>query len=300
MSIAGRSAYRGRFAPSPTGLLHFGSLVAALGSWLRAQAEGGVWLIRIEDLDIPREVPGASQAIIETLAAFGMTSDEPIVYQRERGDRYGKALQQLIDAGAAFACRCSRSDVGAEGIHRGCVAGARADRDPAWRLRVPTVDVGFVDVLQGPQTQRLDTAVGDFVLRRADGTYAYQLAVVVDDAEQGVTEVVRGADLLDSTPRQIHLQRLLGLRAPGYLHLPLAVGADGSKLSKQTGSLPIDPADPIPALRAALSFLGYPEAPFADLRTPESVLALACAGFDVGNLPRRLQAVAPSAEANER
>ena len=216
--------YRGRFAPSPTGRLHFGSLVAALGSWLLARHHHGQWLVRVEDLDPPREVAGAARAQLATLAAFGMTSDLPVVWQSGRHDRYASALERLLAAGTAFECRCSRSELAsAGGIHRRCVARDPA-RSPAIRLRVTDGStVAFIDGLQGRIAQAVDRDVGDVVLRRADGFWAYQLAVVVDDAEQGITDVVRGADLLDSTPRQILLQRALGLPTPRYLHLPLIV-----------------------------------------------------------------------------
>jgi glutamyl-Q tRNA(Asp) synthetase len=249
-------SYRGRFAPSPTGALHFGSLVAALASWLRARQAGGTWLVRIEDLDPPREVPGAALAQLYTLQAFGMESDEPPWWQSRRGEVYERELQRLRALDLAFECRCSRSDLAAqEGIHRFCVA-APATRPAAVRARVPDLEVGFVDAVQGPYAQNLAREVGDFVLRRVEGFAAYQLAVVVDDAAQGITEVVRGCDLLDSTPRQRWLQRVLGYREPDYLHVPLALDADGRKLSKAMAALPVDEADPLPALRAAWRFLG--------------------------------------------
>ena len=248
--------YRGRFAPSPTGPLHFGSLVAAVGSWLRARAQGGAWVVRMEDIDPPREVPGAAADILATLAAFGMESDEPVLYQSRREGAYRSAFERL--RGEVFPCWCSRADLDAHGgLHRGtCVAPAAPDRNPAWRLRVPDVTVAFDDVALGAQRQNLREQAGDFVVLRADGWFAYQLAVVVDDAYQGITEVVRGADLLDSTPRQIHLQRLLGLPTPAYLHLPLVIDSEGRKLSKQDRARPVDRGDPVPALRAALAFLG--------------------------------------------
>jgi glutamyl-Q tRNA(Asp) synthetase len=289
----GDSGYRGRFAPSPTGDLHFGSLVAALGSWLRARAEGGTWLIRIEDLDPPREVPGAAPRLIEALGRFGMHSDEPIEYQSERSARYADALAQLRGIDAVFACRCSRAALGPGAIHRHCVPGSDAQRTPAWRVRVADGEIAFDDLLQGPQRQDLGREVGDFIVWRVEGWAAYQLAVVVDDAAQGITEVVRGADLLDSTARQIQLQRLLGLPTPRYLHLPVAVDADGSKLSKSAGALQVDPADPMPPLRAALAFLGWDPGLFAGLSSPQAVLALACAEFSLDRLPRALALPAP-------
>src|SRR4249919_1278483 len=279
--------YRGRFAPSPTGPLHFGSLVAALGSWLLARHAGGEWLVRIEDLDPPREVAGASERQLRTLEAFGLASDDPVLRQSDRGDLYQQALDRLLSNGDAFVCHCSRSDLAAEaGVHRRCVPGAQRS-DPAIRFRVPAdTVVQFRDALQGPVEQRVDLAVGDFVLRRTDGLWAYQLAVVVDDAAQGITDVVRGADLLDSTPRQVLLQRALGLPTPRYAHLPLVLDADGRKLSKSLAAVPVDAADPLPALRAAWQALGQYEAAMADVATPDALLARALRHFD----PRRIPA----------
>jgi glutamyl-Q tRNA(Asp) synthetase len=275
-------SYRGRFAPSPTGALHFGSLVAALASWLRARQAGGTWLVRIEDLDPPREVPGAALAQLYTLQAFGMESDEPPWWQSRRGEVYERELQRLRALDLAFECRCSRSDLAAqEGIHRFCVA-APATRPAAVRARVPDLEVGFVDAVQGPYAQNLAREVGDFVLRRVEGFAAYQLAVVVDDAAQGITEVVRGCDLLDSTPRQRWLQQVLGYAETGYLHVPLAVDAEGRKLSKSLAAVPVDDADPLPALRAAWRFLG--QAPLA-ARTRDEFLRAAPAAFELAAVP---------------
>ena len=253
------TGYRGRFAPSPTGPLHFGSLLAAFGSWLLARHAGGQWLVRIEDLDPPREVAGAAQAQLDTLAAFGLEPDLPVAWQSERHALYRAALDRLLAGGQAFACSCSRSELAAQGgIHRHCVATA-ARPHPAFRLRVADGSVvAFDDALQGPVRQDVASEVGDFVLLRADGCWAYQLAVVVDDAEQGITDVVRGADLLDSTPRQILLQRALGLPTPLYRHTPLVLGDNGEKLSKQNGAQALDLSDPLAALNAAARVLGLP------------------------------------------
>ena len=281
---------RGRFAPSPTGDLHFGSLVAALGSWLMARHAGGDWLVRMEDLDPPREVPGAAARQLHALASFGLLPDETVAWQSQREHAYAPALARLLDAGLAFECRCSRSDLAAtDGIHRACVAG-RSGGPAAVRLRVPDETITFDDRVQGPQAQALAAAVGDFVLRRADGPWAYQLAVVVDDAAQGITEVVRGADLLDSTPRQIFLQRLLGLPTPAYAHLPLAVDAQGRKLGKSVDALPVDPGAPLPALSAAWRFLGQAGQPFAGTGRVAAALDRALTQFDPGRIPRVLHA----------
>ncbi len=275
--------YRGRFAPSPTGALHFGSLVAAVASWIRARDQDGAWIVRIEDLDPPREVPGAAAHILATLAAFGMESDEPVLYQSTRETAYRAAFENLRENAEVFPCWCSRANLeGSGSIHRGaCVVAADPARIPAWRLRAPDAIVEFDDSSFGWQTQNLREAAGDFVIRRADGGYAYQLAVVVDDAAQGISEIVRGADLLDATARQIHLQHLLGLATPRYLHLPLAVDADGRKLSKQDRARPVDRADPLPALRAALAFLGQ-RVPSA--ATPAMLLTRAADDFDLAAL----------------
>ena len=279
--------YRGRFAPSPTGALHFGSLVAAFGSWLAACNAGGQWLVRVEDLDPPREVPGAAEGQLQALAGFGFVSDGPVLRQSERGDAYRAALDQLLAEGLAFECHCSRSEVASEGgIHRRCIAGAHRP-DPAVRLRVADgCEIAFEDAVHGRIVQRVDREVGDFVLRRADGLWAYQLAVVVDDAAQGMTDIVRGADLLDSTPRQILLQRALGLPLPNYLHLPLVVDGEGRKLSKSLAALPVDPTDPVPALRSAWTLLGQADDVLAGVANRDALLAAAVRGFDPLRIPR--------------
>ena len=257
--------YVGRFAPSPTGPLHLGSLVAAAASWLDARAAGGRWLVRIEDLDGPRSVPGAAEQILETLQGLGLRWDGEVTYQSQRTALYQNALRALERH--TYWCCCSRREVadssigvaadGAQIYPGTCRAGVAPGKAPR-ALRVRTTDeaVRFTDRVQGRQEQVLERDVGDFVLYRPDRHYAYQLAVVVDDAAQGVTDVVRGADLLDSTGRQIHLQRLLGLPTPRYLHVPAAVNAAGEKLSKQTGAAPIAGKQ---SLRLALRFLGQRE-----------------------------------------
>ncbi|HEY8586057.1 MAG TPA: tRNA glutamyl-Q(34) synthetase GluQRS [Rhodanobacter sp.] len=252
---------RGRFAPSPTGQLHFGSLVAAVGSWLCARHANGEWLLRMEDIDPPREVPGAAADILAALHAFGLVADAPTLFQSLRTRAYDEAFARLRATQPVFPCWCSRSELASSGgIHRDglCVAKPQPGRPPAWRLRVPDITIEFTDALQGPQRQNLRDEVGDFVIRRVDGLYSYQLACVVDDAWQGITEVVRGSDLLDSTPRQIWLQRCLDLATPAYRHLPLVLDAAGHKLSKSDCAMPVDPADPLPALRRALAFLRVP------------------------------------------
>jgi glutamyl-Q tRNA(Asp) synthetase len=261
--------YRGRYAPSPTGPLHFGSLVAALASCCDARAAAGQWLLRIEDVDLPRSRPDAESAILAALGRYGFAWDGEVLRQSERTELYAGELARLRAGGAVYECACSRRELeaaptgaGAERVYPGtCRDGIPADRagrtQRAWRVRVGTASIEFRDRLQGPQRQDLARDVGDFVVRRADGLYAYQLAVVVDDALQGVTHVVRGADLLASTPRQILLQRLLGYAPVAYLHVPIAINATGEKLSKQTLAAPL-PGDALPVLLAAWRFLGQP------------------------------------------
>lgn len=239
--------------------------MAALASWLRARHAGGAWLLRIDDIDPPRETAGSVRAIVRTLAALGLVADGPAMHESARAGAYAAALQRLRDAGHAFPCWCSRSDIKAaravhHTLHRDgrCLAAPRRDRSPAWRLRVPDVDITFKDALQGRQSQNVRATVGDFVLQRADGVWSYQLACVVDDAAMGVTEVVRGCDLLESTPRQILLQRMLGLPTPAYLHVPLAVDADGAKLSKSSAAPAVDSDDPVATLSRVLRFLAQP------------------------------------------
>lgn len=252
--------YRGRFAPSPTGPLHFGSLIAATASYLQARSQGGEWWLRIEDIDPPREVAGASDAILYSLEAFGFEWDGPVSYQSRHSARYHAALAELRQRGLLYPCACSRKTIakqGTDGIYPGtCRDSLPAGRTPrAWRVRAAG-RIEFEDRIQGPQHTDLETAVGDYVLHRADGLFAYQLAVALDDAKQGMTEVVRGADLLDSTPRQIYLQQCLDLPSPRYAHHPVATGHDGQKLSKQRFAPALDTARPQTALLAALRFLG--------------------------------------------
>ncbi len=276
--------YRGRFAPSPTGHLHFGSLVAAVGSWLCARHAGGQWLLRVEDIDPPREMPGSAESILAALPAFGLIADAPPLFQSSRLGAYDAAFEQLKAADQVFPCWCSRNDL-AGGLHLDghCLAAPAEGRAPAWRLRVPDMEISFDDALQGPQRQNLRTAAGDFVIRRVEGYYAYQLACVVDDAYQGITQVVRGNDLLDSTARQIYLQRCLGLPTPDYMHLPLALDGSGRKLSKSEHAHPVDPTDPLPALRRALAFLDQPVSPLA--QDPAMLLAQALEQFSEEQLP---------------
>ena len=257
-------AYIGRFAPSPTGPLHFGSLVAAVGSYLEARTHYGQWLLRIEDIDTPRIIPGAADAIFKTLERFGFEWDGPVVWQSRNSDAYADAFETLRRNGQVFPCACTRREIQdstltRDGAHRypgTCRQGLPPGRTPrAWRIRAEGI-ICFHDAIQGDQTEDLMHEAGDYIVLRADGIYAYQLAVVVDDATAGITHIVRGADLLDSTGRQYHLQNGLGLPHPVYAHLPVATNAAGEKLSKQTHACPIDSQPPAQTLLTALHFLG--------------------------------------------
>ena len=259
--------YRGRFAPTPSGPLHFGSLLAAMASYLDARSHQGQWLLRIEDVDPPRVLPGAADGQIRTLSAYGFEWDEAIIWQRQRQEAYRAALDELQRQGQVYACTCSRKTLaqrarmGVDGwVYPGtCRTGAlyKTVKEPAaWRLRVPDDRVVFDDAWQGRVACDVGMECGDFVLRRADQVFTYQLAVVVDDAAQGITHVVRGADLLPSTPRQIVLQAALGLSRPRYMHVPVALDGDGCKLSKQTHATPLSALEPLAALRQAADFLG--------------------------------------------
>lgn len=292
------SSYIGRFAPSPSGPLHKGSLVAALASYLDAKAHDGKWLVRIEDVDEARTVPGAAEAILQCLAAFGMQWDGEVVWQSRRKALYEAAFARL--GSHAYACGCTRREIadsrvgiasdGAAVYPGTCRLGLASGKTArAWRLRVPehaNACISFEDRWMGTVTQNLASEVGDFVLKRADGFWAYQLAVVVDDAEQGVTEVVRGADLLDSTPRQIYLQHLLGVPTPRYLHVPVVANAQGEKLSKQTGAQALDVDRPLEELIAAGRFL---ELPVAEVNSLEEFWRKAIAGW-----ARRFKRPAPA------
>jgi glutamyl-Q tRNA(Asp) synthetase len=297
-------SYRGRFAPSPTGPLHFGSLVAAVGSWAEARAGAGEWLVRMEDLDPPREVPGAADVILGTLESLGLEWDGPVVHQSTRAEAYRTALEALQLQGLLFPCACTRKEIADSAItaldgslvypgtcRRGLPPGRPAR---ATRVRVDVGATEFEDGLQGRVRQDLARDVGDFVLVRADGLFAYQLAVVVDDAAQGMTDVVRGADLLDSTPRQIFLQRLLRFPTPRYLHLPVAVNARGEKLSKQTLAAPVDGSRPGAALAAALRFLGQSPPAGLERASGRTVLQWAVAHWDRGRIPATRAVAVPA------
>lgn len=291
---------RGRFAPSPTGPLHFGSLISAVGSFLQASSQNATWQVRIEDVDTPRIVTGAAHAILTTLENHGLYWDGNVTYQSTQTERYEHVLQQLMESGLAYFCTCSRRDLariakpGASGrIYPGlCRNGPQRpyqQRPPSIRLRTDNRLLRFHDGIQGDFTQHLESEVGDFVIRRADGVFAYQLAVVIDDADQGITDIVRGSDLLDSTPRQIYLQQLLGYPTPIYYHLPVAVKSDGAKLSKQTGAPPLDERTPVANIFSVLKFLQ--QAPPAELECADlaSLWDWAKRHWDIAKIPAVLQ-----------
>ncbi|MGE5524693.1 MAG: tRNA glutamyl-Q(34) synthetase GluQRS [Rhodospirillaceae bacterium] len=285
--------YRGRYAPSPTGPLHFGSVVAAVASYAEAKAQGGAWLLRIDDLDAPRIMPGATSQILATLEALGMAWDGEVVYQSARSDAYHAALHELRAQGRVYACRCSRREIadssirGVEGyVYPGTCRNGLDSRARAWRYDTRGQVITFDDAVQGKVVQDIEREVGDFVLYRADGIYAYHLAVAVDDAEQGVTHIVRGADLLVSTPRQIVLQQALRLPHPHYAHVPVAIDAYGEKLSKQTRAAPVTATNAPRALRAALRFLGQALPPDADGMSCAALLQWAIHHWSLARVPR--------------
>ncbi|WP_371356877.1 tRNA glutamyl-Q(34) synthetase GluQRS [Pseudomonas chlororaphis] len=284
------SSYIGRFAPTPSGHLHFGSLVAALASYLDARAVGGRWLLRMEDLDPPREEPGAQAAILKALESYGFEWDGEMVRQSERHAAYAAVLDRLFNQGLAYACTCSRKQLEPyHGIYPGlCRNAGHGQEDAAIRLRVPELEYRFTDRVQGEFRQHLGRDVGDFVIRRRDGLYAYQLAVVLDDAWQGVTDIVRGADLLDSTPRQLYLQELLGLPQPRYLHVPLITQPDGHKLGKSYRSPPLAADQATPLLLRALRALGQKTDSEMVHASPREVLSWGIEHWDALLIPRTL------------
>lgn len=295
-----------RFAPNPSGPLHFGSLVSALGSYLMAKSQGGRWRVRIEDIDLSRNVPGADQDILNTLAAWGLEWDGDVVWQSQRTALYQEAFHALDKTGLLYPCHCSRKTIaetqtrravdggllypGSCRPARGSLCATRkepSDRaQPAWRIRTDDRVIAFDDEIQGTILQQLESDVGDFVLLRPDGLFTYQLAVVVDDAEQGITHIIRGADILASTPRQIYLQRCLDLPTPRYAHLPLATNGEGEKLSKQTRAPAIGHKANPDTLRAALRHLGQPLDQGAEDASPRELLAMALNNWNLGLIPK--------------
>jgi len=298
----------GRFAPSPSGPLHFGSLVAAVASYAEARHRGGRWLLRIEDLDPPRTVPGAADDILRTLESHALLWDGPVVYQSRRTPAYRAALDRLSQQGDTYGCTCSRKQIAAVARHGSsgyvypgtCRGKPQPEPEPsAIRVRVSPIPVGFIDQIHGHMQQNLETEVGDFVVLRADGIFAYQLAVVVDDADADVSQVVRGMDLFDSTPRQVYLQRLLGLNTPNYVHVPLAVNRHGSKLSKMTQAPAVDLLRPSTGLLAALRFLGQDPPTALSGEPPEAVLAWAVGHWALERVPGESSLRAPDPSFEE-
>lgn len=295
--------YRGRFAPSPTGPLHFGSLITAVGSYLQARNQGGEWLVRMEDIDPPREQPGAADAILRALEAYQLDWDGPVRYQSDRSEAYIAALDQLQKQGDSFPCSCSRRSIAEANQHSkanyknkhmsmiypGTCRTGLPDGTTARtvRVRVPAETDRFFDTLQGKVETPLQTMVGDFVVKRADGLFAYHLAVIVDDADQNISEIVRGSDLLSSTPPQRHLQACLGYSPPTYCHLPIVTNTRGQKLSKQTYAAAIDVKNPTPVLIKALTFLGQqPDSKLVDA-TPADILTWATSHWDIQKVPHQ-------------
>lgn len=287
MVVPTQITYRGRFAPSPTGFLHIGSLVTALGSFLQARSNHGEWLVRMEDLDLPRNQAGAADDILFTLEACGLEWDGAVLYQTTRNETYFEILNLLKDH--IFSCGCSRKELQYnQGLYDGrCRNGIPFGKTPRTiRLKVPDQTISFQDLIQGIFQQNLSKEVGDFVIKRADGSFAYQLAVVIDDAMQNITEIVRGCDLLDSTPRQIYLRSLLKYPTPHYAHLPIITNVLGQKLSKQTLAKPINKQNPLPALFQALQYLGL--APPIELLSEnvETLLQWAITNWKLSKIPR--------------
>ena len=288
--------YRGRFAPSPTGPLHFGSLIGAVARYLEAQTHNGAWLVRMEAQDRPREMPGAADDILRTLEAFRFEWDGDVLYQSRRDETYAAALTRLQEAGLVYGCAFTRREIADSAVHGidgpvypgTCRHGLPTGKSPrAWRLVTEDCNIAFDDAIQGRLSQSLQRDIGDFVLRRADGLYAYQLAVVVDDAEQGITHVVRGADLLDSTPRQIYLQQVLGHAIPRYAHVPVAANAGGEKLSKQTLAAALDPDRAALLLWQSLQFLGQQPEPALRQADLAALWTWAHARWRLENVPRK-------------
>ncbi len=279
-----RNTYRGRFAPSPTGQLHLGSLVAALASYLQAKQHNGQWLIRIDDIDKPRVVPGSAESIVQALADYGLESDHPIDYQSQHLQHYANAIEYLLQHQKAFHCGCSRADLAADGSYPGtCRNGLPAGKTArSIRLMVPSQTQTFDDLIAGPQTDNLQANSGDVVIVRADGLFAYQLCTAIDDAVPNFTEVVRGADLLPSTAIQRYIQKQLGLKSPRYAHIPLVLGSDGKKLSKRESDTPLREQQPSTMMRRALEHLQHPPPP--NISSTEGLLSWAVQHWDIQRL----------------
>lgn len=297
MDSSPTTPYIGRFAPSPTGPLHFGSLATAVASYLDARHCGGRWLVRMEDIDPPREMPGAADRILRQLEAHGLLWDDRVLYQSRRSEAYLAALQQLLDRNLAYPCHCSRQQLRERGgLHLlRCTPQGGAEQPHALRLAVgEQSDIGFEDIFQGRQRQSIKLEVGDFVLHRKDGLFAYQLAVVVDDAFQQISHIIRGSDLLDSTARQIYLQQVLGFPQPDYGHLPVAVDAKGHKLSKQNLAKAVDEQTPSLNLWTVLQWLNQAPPTALCHSNPEQILSWAVGHWQRRAVPQLLHLRAPA------
>lgn len=284
--------YRGRFAPTPSGPLHSGSVIAALGSYLQAKSKQGKWLVRIDDVDIGRSIAGADKVILQQLEQLGLYWDEEVVYQSKRLDHYQAALEKLESINSTFACYCTRKEI-ANRVYPGtCRKGIKSDRTRySIRIKTDNSPIGITDLLQGEYSQQLQSKIGDFIIKRADGYFAYHLATVIDDAEQNITEVVRGLDLLDSTPRQVYLQKQLGLPTPRYLHLPVAIDNSGKKISKSDNAQPITAKNNIITLFNTLTFLGL-NPPEQLMKTDvESVLNWGVTNWNIAQLPEEKEMI---------
>jgi len=289
-----QSTYIGRFAPSPSGPLHFGSLVAALGSYLQAKSQQGKWLVRIEDIDPPREIAGASADILATLQAYGLKWDDEVIYQSQQSAHYEQVLADLEQQQLSYACACTRKIIKQQGgLYLGnCRNSKLSNTDNALRINVTKLTkpvTSFIDQLQGEITLDAQHADEDFIIKRKDGLYAYNLAVVIDDINQGITEIVRGADLLPTTGKQISLYQLLGKQVPTYVHLPLVVTKPGFKLSKQNHALAIDNKNPVPTLLQALAFLGHQVTDSVDKSSCSTILKWAITNWSLTNVPKQIE-----------
>lgn len=288
------SSYIGRFAPSPSGPLHFGSLVAAVGSYLQAKSKQGLWQVRIEDIDPPREVAGASELILNTLKAYGLQWDGPVVYQSEQSERYEKVLAKLAELKLCYACSCTRKMIKEQG---GFYLGQCRDKNNPLQNNALRINLSklqqlpnrFIDKLQGEINLSEGEEQDDFIIKRKDGLYAYNLAVVLDDIEQGITEIVRGSDLISTTLKQISLYQLLDAKVPSYIHLPVAVTAPGLKLSKQNHARAVDITNPMPTLQAVLAFLGHPIPANLKAQNCSELLNWAIEHWDLKNVPQQLE-----------
>lgn len=284
-----QSNYIGRFAPSPTGPLHFGSLIAAVSSYVDARSKNGIWLLRMEDLDPPREPPGAAELILDQLLTLGIQWDGEVLYQSSRIEAYQEALNRLLEEGLSYKCDCTRAKIKAMGsVYNGSCKGRKISLSKRFAVRVKTLNelIGFYDKVQGYYEQNVEKEVGDFVVLRKDKFFAYQLAVVVDDGYQKITDVIRGYDLIDSTPRQIYLQKILGIKTPSYAHIPIAMNNQGQKLSKQHFATPIDAKNGSMLIFQSLKYLGQTPPEVLSRASAQEQLQWAILNWDIHSIPK--------------